>query len=117
MSRFVRGYKAQEWQRRMRRFRKSRHSVVEFCRQERVSAPSFYHWKKRLAQTAGSKPSRSEAPSGFRAVRLLPTAGVGVQLPGGTPVVVPSGDAESLRLVIDLLARADAERLGDARPC
>ncbi len=117
MSRLVPGYKVQEWQRRMRRFRKSRHSVVEFCRQEGVSAPSFYHWKKRLAQTADSKLSPSEAPSGFRPVRLLPTAGVGVQLPGGTQVVVPSGDAESLRLVIDLLARADAERLGYARPC
>ena len=95
MSRFVPGCKSQEWQRRMRRFRKSQHSVVEFCRQEGVSAPSFYHWKKRLAQTAGSKPSPGAPPSGFRPVRLLPTAGVGVQLPGGTQVVVPSGDAES----------------------
>jgi transposase len=117
MSRFVPGYKAQEWQRRMRRFRKSQHSVVEFCRQEGVSAPSFYLWKKRLAQPAASKPSNGEVPSGFRPVRLLPTAGVSVQLPGGTQLVVPTSDAESLRLVIDLLARADAERLGDARPC
>jgi hypothetical protein len=40
-----------------------------------------------------------------------------VQLPGGTQLVVPTSDAESLRLVIGLLARADAERLGDTRPC
>jgi transposase-like protein len=117
MSRFVPGYKAQEWLRRMRRFRKSGHSVVEFCRQEGVSAPSFYFWRKRLVQTVGSKPSNSEVPSGFRPVRVLPTAGVSVQLPGGTQFVVPTSDAESLRLVIDLLAHADAERLGDTRPC
>jgi len=117
MSRFVPGYKAQEWQRRMRRFGKSRHSVAEFCRQEGVSAPSFYHWKKRLVPTVASKPSNSEVPSGFRPVRVLPAAGISVQLPGGTHLVVPTSDAESLRLVIDLLARVDAERLGDTRPC
>ena len=50
-------------------------------------------------------------------MRVLPAGGVSVQLPGGTQLVVPTADAESLQLVIETLARIDADRLGDARPC
>jgi transposase-like protein len=96
----------------MRRFRKSRQSVSEFCRQEGVSAPSFYSWRKRLNSADSQEPP---PPAGFRPVRLLSAAGVSVQLPGGTQLVVPLADAESLRLVIETVARADAER--ESRPC
>ena len=43
--------------------------------------------------------------------------GVSVQLPGGTHLIVPTADAESLRLVIETLALVDADRLGGVRPC
>jgi transposase-like protein len=153
MARFVPGRKAQEWRRRMRRFLRSRQSVAEFCRQEGVSSPSFYLWRKRLAgaastkpagdkrsaKPAGSKPSAKrtgrkpsaksaggkslsqragvKASPGFRPVRLLPAAGVSVQLPGGMRMVVPVSDPQALRLVIDTLARVDADRVGDSTPC
>ena len=39
------------WQERLRRFREAGSvSVAEFCRQEQVSVPSFYGWRKKLAQ-------------------------------------------------------------------
>ncbi len=49
-------------------------------------------------------------------VRLVGSAGVVVQLPGGTQLHVPTSDPQALRLVIDTLARADAERAGGG-PC
>jgi hypothetical protein len=115
MARSLFGHKSREWRQRFKRFRKSRQSVATFCREEGVSAASFYLWKKRLAQESGGVASTVESPAGFRPVRLLSAAGVGVQLPGGTQLVVPMSDAESLRLVIETLARVDAER--EAQPC
>jgi hypothetical protein len=47
---------------------------------------------------------------------LVSSAGVVVQLPGGTRLEVPISDPQALRLVIDALARADAERAGGG-PC
>jgi hypothetical protein len=117
MARTLSDRKAQEWQQRFIRFEKSCLTINEFCRQEGFSPQSFYLWRKRLARSGGRKPSAVEAPATFRPVRLLPTGGVSVQLPGGTQLVVPMADAESLRLVIDTVARIDADRLGDSRPC
>jgi len=104
--------KVREWQRRMRRFQEARQSVVEFCRKEGVSAVSFYRWRKRLVQ----RPRPAEEVAGFRAVRLVSSAGVAVQLPGGTQLHIPTSDPQGLRLVIATLARADARRVG-GRPC
>ena len=104
--------KAQEWRQRLLRFENSGHTINGFCRQEGVSPQSFYLWRKRLA-----KQTVTEPPDAFRPVRVLPAGGVSVQLPGGTQLVVPTSDAQSLRLVIESLARIDAERLGDSRPC
>lgn len=110
--------KVREWQRRMARFRKARQSVTEFCRQEGVSAPSFYQWRKRLAQrprpAAGTNGTLVAA--GFRPVRLVGSAAVAVQLPGGTQLHVPTSERRALRLVIDTLARVDAQRAGGG-PC
>jgi hypothetical protein len=104
--------RVREWQRRLARFREGQQSVAEFCRQEGVSAPSFYQWRKRLAQ----RPRPAEAATGFRPVRLVSSVGVGVQLPGGTQLQVPTSDRRVLRLVIATLARADAQRAGGG-PC
>jgi transposase-like protein len=95
----------------MERFQKTQELVAEFCREEGVSAPSFYQWRKRLARRA-----RPEEAAGFRPVRLVGSAGVAVQLPGGTQLQVPTSDRRALRLVIDTLARVDAQRAGGG-PC
>jgi hypothetical protein len=104
--------KAREWQRRMLRFLKARESVAEFCRKEEVSTPAFYQWRKRLA----GPPRPAEEVSGFKPVRLVAAASVAVRLPGGTQLHVPMSDADALRLVIDTLVLADAQRAGGG-PC
>ena len=117
MARFMAGRKAQEWRQRLVRSKKSGHSIQEFCRQEGVSPQSFYLWRRRLAQApVGEKPP-ARPEEGFRPVRLLPAANVSVQLPGGTQLAVPLSDPQALRLVIDTLARVDANRAGGAAGC
>jgi hypothetical protein len=96
----------------MARFQKARRPVAEFCREEGVSAPSFYQWRKRLAR----QPHPVELTGGFMPVRLVSSAGIAVQLPGGMQLHVPMSDPEALRVVIDTLARADAQRAGGG-PC
>ncbi len=101
----------------MARFRKARRSVAEFCRQEGVSAPSFYQWRKRLnevsSQAGGTDRDRA---NGFRPVRLVGLGEIIVELPGGTQLHVPTSDPQALQVVIGTLARADARRAGGS-PC
>jgi hypothetical protein len=46
--------KVREWMRRFRRFEKSKLTVAQFCKDECVSQPSFYHWKKKLREQPGT---------------------------------------------------------------
>ncbi len=58
--------KLNEWTDRLKRFAKSQQTVSVFCRNEGVSEPSFYHWKKKLLDLR--IPSDSRSRSRFRAV-------------------------------------------------
>ena len=61
--------KVQQWTERLERFAQSGQTVVQFCQDERVSQPSFYQWKKRLADQASPTISKSSR-SAFRAVEV-----------------------------------------------
>jgi hypothetical protein len=107
------------WRQRLARFQASRQTVVDFCRQEGVSQPSFYLWRKRLAATSSTprRGAQAKPPAGFRSVHLLPAANISVQLPGGTQLAVPMADRDSLRWVIETVAQLDAAWAGGDGPC
>ena len=62
------------WRDRLARFHECRLTVKEFCRQEGVSDPSFYQWRKRLdiGQQGTKRTGRSSAPGPAKTVKSLP---------------------------------------------
>jgi transposase-like protein len=96
------------WQARLRRFAESGLSIGRFCREEGVSAPSFYSWRKRLAKNRGSVGSASGPAAGpsFVPVRLMAMAAppIVIRLPNGVRVRLPGDNIEALRAGIEAAA-------------
>ena len=112
MFREVSSSKEELWRSRLRRFRSSGMSVTRFCHSEQVSAPSFYHWRKRLALA----PRKKSVPL-FMPVHVTRTAAVEVHLPNGTRVCLPPGDRESLRVAIETAGRMTSPAGKEADAC
>ena len=112
MSRRADGRKVAEWRGRFERFRRSGLSVIRFCLAEKVSVPSYYQWRKKLAARSAAdiarSPAGAEAAQSFARVRLVGAANVSAWLPGGTRLEIPLGDARAMQLAIEALVRADA---------
>ena len=100
MFREVKSSKQEVWRSRLRRFESSGMSVTRFCRRERVSVPSFYQWRKRLALEPGKKSTPLFVP-----VHVTQSAVVEIRLPNGTRICVPPGHVESLRVAIETAGR------------
>lgn len=94
------------WQARLRRFAECGSSIAEFCRQEGVSAPSFYLWRKRLAKSSVGSASRLTARQSFVPVRLTTTAAMPIiiRFPNGVRVRLPGDNIEALRAGIETVA-------------
>ena len=108
------------WGERLRQFSGSGLTVAEFCRQEQVSVPSFYQWKRRLlvagndagrvlddvvpggARSSGelSADLKGKKPLAFVPVRVRQFSQVEVQLVNGVSLRLPAGDVESLKATI-----------------
>jgi len=107
------------WRDRLARFRKCGLTVKEFCRQEGVSDPSFYQWRKRLdggrqgaRRTGRSRggPTKTVKSLAFMPVKVssagdapgswLGSALVEVELPNGVRIRVPATHSEALRVAI-----------------
>jgi len=87
--------KCQQWAKRLKRFGKSGQTVAQFCRDEGVSTPSFYEWKRRLDDGVNTNNRKSlqhrqqSKPSAFKPVRVSPpdvSFGVKIRLPNGTVI-------------------------------
>jgi hypothetical protein len=104
------------WRSRLRRFKTSGLTVMEFCDVEEISVASFYQWRKRLAaERVDSGPSLPFVP-----VHVSPAAvsAVEIHLPNGARVCLPGGDAEVLRVAIESAGRAhSANFLTEAASC
>lgn len=104
------------WRRRLREFERGTETVAAFCRRVGVSAATFYAWRGRVArlaaETSGPKSpgnvTHAVPPLSFLPVQVTgqPRDVVEVLLTDGTRVLVPSGDRESLRMVLELVAGA-----------
>ena len=93
MSRSPNPARRELWRARMERFHRSDLTVVEFCRRERVSTPSFYQWRKKLDEneTTTGQQLLPAAPK-FVPVVLTEALDGGVptlRLPGGASVELP----------------------------
>lgn len=103
------------WRERLRRFRASGMTVARFCEVEGVSQPSFYQWRKRLADDSG----RTARPV-FQQVVVTPTVGspaLRVRLASGTEIEVDAEHLEVIRAVVGELARAECEFAAEEASC
>ena len=91
--------KVRQWTERLERFQRSQVTLTQFCRDEGVSMPSFYQWRKRLITSPGSK----AAPD-----RLLANKAA-LEQP-----LVTNADARPVRITIEsagIVIHCDCDRL------
>lgn len=106
------------WRRRLREFDRGAATVTAFCRRAGVSVASFYLWRRKLAAVASPEATTPRVPAtavSFLPVEITQQAGntVEVLFPNGAWVLVPSGEREAIRVVIEAAAGVQAE----ARTC
>lgn len=111
--------KAALWGERLRRYERSVLTVAEFCRREEVSVPSFYQWRRRLAESSPrARSTRSRGPDphaspAFQQVMLAGCGVVAIELPSGVRVELPAGQLPLIRAVVaDLLAAESGRQAG-----
>ena len=99
----------QVWAERLSRYHASSLTVKAFCQAENISVPSFYQWKKKLAQADVLR------PPAFVPVELSGQAGdeLDLVLPGGATLKIPEKiDEAAMRkvfaAVVEVTARDDA---------
>jgi len=93
------------WRDRFRRYAKSALTIEDFCRSEGVSTPTFYHWRKKLAQAPGRRPLGKRGA--FRPVMVTASvAALSVRLPGGAELEVPRENLDAIRAVVAELVRS-----------
>jgi len=110
MTRGSRPAKIEQWSERFERFERSGLTVVQFCRQEGVSQPSFYQWRKKLTRPArrGQQAVTKGRPMpraghGRKAPRRQPNAIVEMPFgPSFRPVSVTTGSARAACLTVRL---------------
>ena len=101
----------QFWQMVIDTWQSSDLSVRQFCKQEGLSEPSFYSWRKKLATCDSPKDNKVKEPasSDFIAVSLPETHSAGLELilsSGNTLRIGPSVDNETLTRAISVLQEA-----------
>lgn len=101
--------KREQWAKRFERFEKSGQTVAEFCRDEGVSAASFYQWRQKLGsfgrkRKPGSR--RRKGASAFQRLHVSPpdvSSGVRVRLPDGMVLELGSDLPTIERIVSQVL--------------
>jgi|SRR6187397_1541329 hypothetical protein len=105
------------WRRRLREFDRGAATVTDFCRRAGVSVASFYQWRRKLAAVASPEATTPGVPAtamSFLPVEITPPSRntIEVLLPNGTRVLVPSGEREAIRAVVEAVASVQLEARG-----
>lgn len=96
------------WRDRLSRFHASQLSVAEFCRQEGVSDPSFYQWRKRLQEDGlktciRSSDGEATTSQAFVPIKVSASSAVSeIEFPNGVRIRVPATNAEALRAALQV---------------
>ena len=72
-----------KWRERLARWRRLGWSITEFCNRERISQPSFFQWRRRLASESSSNGQRRVAPA-FLPIELVANHGRSVVAAGSS---------------------------------
>lgn len=99
--------KLAEWQRRLRRFEKAGLTVARFCTRERVSAPTFWYWRRKCA---GSASVPQETPAVFSPVEVVAGGTVTLRFPTGAVMELPDDRLDLVRVAVEAAA-------GAPKPC
>ncbi len=112
--------KRRAWEARFARHRASGLSVARFCKQERVSANTFYYWAKRLRTASATASLWADRTIPPRHVSVTTPTGSNTRGPvvrfrwkTGTEVRVPADCLEVIRCLAECLARR-GEQPGEA---
>jgi len=141
MARSLNGEAWRVWRERLRRFAENRGRVAAFCEAEGVSVPSFYQWRKKLADCSATHGERHGArvPHGSRSnsgastkpveTAFLPVqiaaashGPVEIELPNGARIWLAAGDLQTLGAAIAAAGQAPASsatsgRRREEQPC
>jgi hypothetical protein len=116
MARWEESAKRREWSERLARFARWDGTVAEFCTAERVSAPSFYQWRRKLAERAEPERRARREAATFVPVQLVSaaTATLDIELPNGAHVRLSAPDRQLVAAAIAAAGRAAAGRVAAA---
>ena len=95
MSRISRIAKHEEWKKRLARYDKSNQTVAQFCLDEGISSPSFYHWRKKLRPRSTDRTARSGR---FQPIHIVSS----LTKSSGPPTIVRLGHGMQIELGSDL---------------
>jgi hypothetical protein len=80
-------------------------SVSEFCRREKVSVPSYYQWRRKLA-VATSEVDGASPPPTFIPVEVSSRADLEVTFPNGARLTLAAYHRPHIEMLIESIALA-----------
>lgn len=99
--------KLAEWQQRLQRFKKAGLTVARFCTRERVSAATFWYWRRKCAAKAAVPRA---APAVFSPVEVVGGGVVTLRFPTGAVMELPDDRLDLVRAAVEAAA-------GALKPC
>ena len=102
--------KLQEWAARIQDCRSSGLSVRAWCRQQGVTAATYYRWERELLAAAGTVPQPkvpavtfAELPTPQQASRKIAECSATLRVGSASLDIYPGCNAEQLKMLVELL--------------